>query len=337
MYSRKIDVLNYSIILFFLVFTIILTYKNDINISIDNLLYYIFAFFIMNFLSLCIVYLKYNTLGFLSHFSDYYKNIFNKFPKYTLKNMYHYNKDFIIQSSKASAELVIVFAISGFFIYNMQSLNYSLYDSVYANFDKLLNFDKVFLYFITKMDNTYLLKSFLKLCYTSFGFQLIFIIFTLIYTKKIYKLQIFIFLLSTTLFISCLISGLFPALGVYEYYNLTPDSFKENGIEFVVNPNYIEHLKELRSGIMKTFPPQELFQGIIVFPSFHASAATIFILCSLSLKYLKWFFIILNIFMIISTPLTGLHYLVDTVAGIFIALILFSITKLPFFQENKVA
>ena len=60
-------------------------------------------------------------------------------------------------------------------------------------------------------------------------------------------------------------------------------------------------------------------QGIIAFPSFHASLAVLLLFAVRGLGVVTWAFGTLEVLMLISTPTHGHHYLCDVIAGIGIA------------------
>lgn len=98
------------------------------------------------------------------------------------------------------------------------------------------------------------------------------------------------------------ISGLVPALGY----------------EGVIGPPHIDALRSIREGAWTTLDIRQL-DGIITFPSFHASVGVLFLY---SVRRIRWAFCILaplNVTLILSTPTVGGHYLVDVIAGILVA------------------
>jgi membrane-associated phospholipid phosphatase len=59
--------------------------------------------------------------------------------------------------------------------------------------------------------------------------------------------------------------------------------------------------------------------GIITFPSFHTQSACLFIWACWRMPYLRWPVLILNLALIAATPVDGVHYGVDVLAGVLIA------------------
>lgn len=74
----------------------------------------------------------------------------------------------------------------------------------------------------------------------------------------------------------------------------------------------------LRSGAIEPVDPNGL-AGMITFPSFHASAAILFIWAAWPLKMLRWPILLINIAMLMATPIEGAHYLIDVIGGVVVA------------------
>jgi hypothetical protein len=61
--------------------------------------------------------------------------------------------------------------------------------------------------------------------------------------------------------------------------------------------------------------------GIVTFPSFHTEAACLFIWASWRTPYVRWPVLALNLALVASTPVDGLHYGIDVLAGMTLSLI----------------
>jgi membrane-associated phospholipid phosphatase len=60
-------------------------------------------------------------------------------------------------------------------------------------------------------------------------------------------------------------------------------------------------------------------EGLVTFPSFHTANAILFAWALWTVPYLRWVGLVVNGLMILSTPLTGAHYIIDVVAGTIVA------------------
>ena len=63
----------------------------------------------------------------------------------------------------------------------------------------------------------------------------------------------------------------------------------------------------------------DMLIGIVTFPSFHAFSAVLFMWSSWVLRWLRWPIVLINLGMLIATPIEGTHYLVDVIAGCLLA------------------
>ena len=116
-----------------------------------------------------------------------------------------------------------------------------------------------------------------------------------------------------------MISALLTAALFYAYPAAGP--FEAFGYELSeVQSRYMAHFEGLRAGQMETISLQQA-EGLITFPSFHATWA---ILLALSCRHRPWLFALsalLNGMVLIATLTTGWHYLADVYAGVIVAAI----------------
>ena len=116
-----------------------------------------------------------------------------------------------------------------------------------------------------------------------------------------------------------MISALLTAALFYAYPAAGP--FEAFGYELSdVQARYMAHFEGLRAGQMETISLQQA-EGLITFPSFHATWA---ILLALSCRHRPWLFAlsaVLNGMVLIATLTTGWHYLVDVLAGAIVAVV----------------
>ena len=114
-----------------------------------------------------------------------------------------------------------------------------------------------------------------------------------------------------------MIAALLTAAVFYAYPAAGP--FEAFGYELSdVQARYMAHFEGLRAGQLETISLQQA-EGLITFPSFHATWA---ILLALSCWHRRWLFAlsaVLNGMVLIATVTTGWHYLADVLAGIIVA------------------
>lgn len=62
-------------------------------------------------------------------------------------------------------------------------------------------------------------------------------------------------------------------------------------------------------------------RGLVSAPSFHTASAVLYIAAAWPFRRLRWPLILLNVAMLLSTPVEGTHYLSDMIAGALVALV----------------
>ncbi len=107
---------------------------------------------------------------------------------------------------------------------------------------------------------------------------------------------------------------LIPAAGAFVYYHLPEAS----------STGYVAQWAGLRNGTLRTFNPFEV-QGLVVFPSFHATLAVLCAYAAWPLRILKIPLLALNLLIILSSPVEGGHYFIDIIAGIILAALTISL------------
>jgi hypothetical protein len=110
------------------------------------------------------------------------------------------------------------------------------------------------------------------------------------------------------------IGTLSPAAGAFVYYHLPVAS----------TTGYVSQWADLRNGTLCTFNPFDA-QGLVVFPSFHATLAVLCAYAARPLRILKFPLLALNLLIVLSSPAMGGHYFVDIIAGIILAALTISL------------
>ena len=90
--------------------------------------------------------------------------------------------------------------------------------------------------------------------------------------------------------------------------------------------DYIETLTTIRGG-MWTVLDYSRAEGIITFPSFHATLAILFVYAVRRHRWALAVFVPLNVLLIAATPTVGGHYLVDVLAGAIVAVASITVTR----------
>ncbi|MEO9131402.1 MAG: phosphatase PAP2 family protein [Sphingomonas sp.] len=62
-------------------------------------------------------------------------------------------------------------------------------------------------------------------------------------------------------------------------------------------------------------------RGLVSAPSFHTASAILYVAAAWPFRRLRWPLLVLNVAMLLSTPVEGTHYLTDMIAGALVALV----------------
>jgi PAP2 superfamily len=117
--------------------------------------------------------------------------------------------------------------------------------------------------------------------------------------------------------ITCCITMIVPAIGVYQalgtavadFPNITPQSYLDTLVEIPL----------LREGALRTLDLGQLL-GVVTFPSFHAATAILYGWALWPVRWARPFNLALNGVMLVATPICGGHYLMDVLAGVAVAI-----------------
>jgi hypothetical protein len=121
----------------------------------------------------------------------------------------------------------------------------------------------------------------------------------------------FFWIFAVSLILCSLMSAALPALGY----------------DGAIGPAHVEALKQVRAGQWTTLSYQRI-DGIITFPSFHATLAVMFAYSVRKIPFAFGVLAPLNVLMLLSTPTIGGHYLVDIIAGVALAAVAIAIVAL---------
>jgi membrane-associated phospholipid phosphatase len=124
--------------------------------------------------------------------------------------------------------------------------------------------------------------------------------------------------------VSILAWTLTPSFGAFVVYGV-PDA----GANFPVmaDNGYAQELLDLLKNGPGYITPYKV-KGLIGFPSFHTALAVLLAYYGWKLWFLRWPFLVLNLLVVVSTPIQGGHHLVDVLAGIAVGGLALSLTEL---------
>lgn len=207
-------------------------------------------------------------------------------------------------------------AIGSILSYTLARGGGPFWDSTLYSWDQALGID--WLGYVRYIDGHGWLVGPLRLAYGSLIPQIVLVIVALGFCGKLNQLRTFVLAAITSGIVAILASPLVPAVSNYVHLRLTRADFQN--VDPWAGYVHLQDLVALRSGQMGALNLPEM-QGIITFPSYHASLATLtfWAFWSSGVSWLRWIGGTIALMTIAATPVDGGHYFVDVFAGIAIA------------------
>jgi len=117
-------------------------------------------------------------------------------------------------------------------------------------------------------------------------------------------------------------AAIFPfaaAEGPYIFYGIQQGTVPGIGDGWPWQWHQGEWITKLQRGEIRDL--SKVWPGLIQFPSFHSAAAVLFMWAAHGIRLLRWPGLLLNVGVILSTFVSGAHYLADVLAGSVIAIL----------------
>jgi len=130
-------------------------------------------------------------------------------------------------------------------------------------------------------------------------------------------------------------AAIFPfaaAEGPYMFYGIQQGTVPGIGDGWPWQWHQGEWITQLQKGEIRDL--SRIWPGLIQFPSFHSAAAVLFIWATHGIRLLRWPGLLLNVGVILSTFVSGAHYLADVLAGSAIAILSISAAHKVTNREN---
>jgi hypothetical protein len=140
------------------------------------------------------------------------------------------------------------------------------------------------------------------------------VIVSLAVTKNIQALEKFVLAGLISLIITAALFALFPATTAWTHLGLSDTEVSSFRYLTLSSDNWINELIQIREGRARNLRDLQ-GMGLTAFPSFHCTAALLFIWASWELRWIRLPMVLANLLMLAATPITGGHYVVDLIAG----------------------
>jgi membrane-associated phospholipid phosphatase len=219
------------------------------------------------------------------------------------------------------AQVGIIYLLASPLTYIAASIDLPIQDAALGRWDRSLGLDWIAYYnFVTSRPA---LVQYACLFYAMIGWPAIGVPVLLGLTKNYVRLQQFTTACIVTISITVVLSALIPAFGTYYLYHLPTNFSGFNASGYLVQ---LDRLPLVRDGSLRILNISKL-GGIITFPSFHAAAAALAMWGLWGVWWMRPLALIVNLGMLLATPLMGGHYFVDVLAGVSLATIAIAIAK----------
>ncbi|GLR48079.1 phosphatase PAP2 family protein [Sphingomonas astaxanthinifaciens] len=195
--------------------------------------------------------------------------------------------------------------------YAAAALSNGYVDHRMAAVDQFLGFDWPFLYGLMAASPTAQLVS--KLAYASIFVGPQFVLLALCATGEDARARRFVTIYGMTLIVVVMVFPLVPAVGPITHYGVAEPDYVT-----ATSSRHVEIIEALRAGSLRTVDVGEV-AGLISVPSFHAATALLLIWAAWPLRRARYLVGLVNIAMLVATPIEGNHYLVDVIAGLALA------------------
>lgn len=186
-------------------------------------------------------------------------------------------------------------------MYLAATLNLPLIDRHLAAADNLLGFDWLAVFEWIKRGG---FDGPLNAAYESVLPQVFVVLIVLNLIGRLDRVHEFVSLYFMIALITVPMSAILPAASAWVHFGVTDR----------VDPYHLEHFSGLRSGAIKTIILADA-DGLITFPSFHTALAVMYVYAMRGIRWLFPITLAANLFMLMSIPTEGGHYLIDMIAG----------------------
>jgi hypothetical protein len=215
----------------------------------------------------------------------------------------------------STAQITMFAAVAAPLSYLSASPGLPFQDHALDAIDKALGFDWMGLFAWLNVHPT-TFKIF-RVIYFSLTVQITLVVMCLAFTGRLAWLRVFVVAFMCTTILTIAISAVVPAQGVWSSYgHAAADPSSIVPATDAAWPVY----RELRDGTNRQLVATGA-EGILTFPSLHAALAVIFIGAMWPIPGLRWLALATNAVMLAAIPIDGLHYFVDVLAGIAIAVL----------------
>lgn len=241
--------------------------------------------------------------------------VIGAYAGYSYYNFRHPRKrdPFVVFTLGSTGQMLLIPAVMTPLTYVAASADLPMQDALLNGFDHALHLDWVAYYDFIYSHHALLAAA--VWTYALIGCQIFAVPVALGWTGRYWRLQVFVLAFALALLATTIVSIFVPAIGTYDVLDVHPDPkvFTPGG--------YLDQLHVLplvRDGSLRELSFRSL-AGLITFPSFHAASAVLYLWALWPVRGLGPAAAVLNLMMLLATPVVGGHYFIDILAGIAVA------------------
>jgi membrane-associated phospholipid phosphatase len=212
-----------------------------------------------------------------------------------------------------TAQIIAFGAVGAPLSYLAASFDLPLRDGIFDGLDRALGFDWSALFdFVTAQP---VLSTVMRLAYVSFTIQASLAVLALAFFRQLLWLRVFVLSFILTALVTIAVAAVLPGVGAWELHGMPSGA----DVTIPIAQSSLPVFHALRDGTLRQLVAIGA-EGIITFPSLHAALGLILMAALWPIAGLRLIAIAVNAVMIAATPIDGMHYLVDVIAGLLIAL-----------------
>jgi membrane-associated phospholipid phosphatase len=216
--------------------------------------------------------------------------------------------------AESTAQVLCILVLATLLTYPVAAADFPYRDAELYALDRMLGFDwRSYLAFVNAHPTLGLIGN---IAYFSMKPQTALVIGALVIAARFGRLQQFTLALAVSLVVTIAIFMLVPAVAYYAHLGVTPVEF--SNLQPSVPYEHVRHLEGMRLGLTTIIHFNDL-EGMITFPSFHATSAILFTWAMWPFRRARWWMLGLNALLIAATPIDGGHYAIDLAGGAVVA------------------
>lgn len=216
--------------------------------------------------------------------------------------------------AEGCGQLLLVLTLGTVLSFILATAGFPYSDALLNDADKWMGLDwRAYLHLVNERP---FLRDLTSFAYGSLAIQAIVLIFILVVTSRLSRLQQYIIANAIGLTVTLAIFTFMPAGGTFAFLKIQPSEFAN--LSPVTTSDQLVQLDLLRSA------PHSIIRelgGIISFPSFHTVLAVFLMWAFFPIRLLRFPAIVLNLLVIVGTPIFGAHYFIDIFGGMIVAVV----------------